>query len=189
MNSPLEHHVIVFPDGQLHFDVPGDLTPSPDFLHQRLLTTIDYDQLPWLNPHASASLVSLQAEVPGRIGGSSLATVAIEIWLCAAPAQFAGDVRDPEDLRRANAELDRADHLDPRPLVSTVVQGRIWLYRDYAGAYLTGLNRQLYLCARVSVAGGRDDRAVRQYAADLRDTIIGSLRLDPIAAFEAAEAS
>jgi hypothetical protein len=189
MNSALEHHVIVFPDCQLRFDLPGNLAPSADFLHQRLLTTVDYDRLPWLHPNVSASLVSLQAEVPDRLAGTSLATVAIEMWLCAALGHFGGDVRDPDDLRRANAALDRAERLEPRPLVTTVIQGRTWLYRDAAGAYLIGLNRHLYLCARVSVAGGRDEPAVRKYAADLRDTIIGSLRVDPLAAFAAANPS
>lgn len=178
MHPPLEHHVIYFPECRLHFDLPADLRLSRDLLEQRLLTAVEYDEIRWLNPNASASIVALSADLPTGRKQESLATVSVTMWLCAAPAGFTGDVSLTDDLKRANAELDRADRIEPRQLVETEINEHTWLYRDKAGAYLIGLNRTIYLCARVSVAGGREDPAVREQVAGLRDLILGSMRLE-----------
>lgn len=180
MNPVTNHHVITFSFCRLHFEYPVDLTPSPDFVYQQLPTEVADNAIRWSTPSAARPFVSMYSDLPGGEDGRGLATVAVEMWLCAAPAGFAGDVRRTADLRQANIELDHAENVAVSELADTDIQGETWLYRAAGRNYLIGLTRRIYLAARVSVVGARDNPPALEQAAAIRDVIIGSLRIERI---------
>lgn len=186
--NPTVHHVVEFPDCRLEFDYPSDLRPSTDFMSQLLSRTVNYETIRWLGPSASDKFIKMHADLEPSPSSGALATVSIEMWLCAAPDDFSGDVRDVADLRRANLVLDEREHRTVSELSDLTINGRPWLYRASGRNFITGLNRRVYVSARVSVVGATGHENARAFAAALRDQVIGSLRVTALVSTATAPA-
>jgi hypothetical protein len=152
MKANLKHHVVSFPDCQLSFDYPADLTPSAAFIMQRMDSAVDYETITWRSPTVTDAFVSIYSDCRGGPLNKVMATLFVEMWLGAAPPHFEGDLSKPADLRRAYAERaaqtknENADEL----LMEDVIDGRTWFYVRSANMYLTALNSRIFLTLRAA---------------------------------------
>jgi hypothetical protein len=182
MNAKLTHHVVTFPDCKLSFDYPADLKPSPDFYRDKMEAKVDYDTIRWVSSSASESFILMHSDFTGGLLHRVLATASISMWLARVPPTFQGNLINNADLRKAFRELmtaEKDEHAND-PLKEVQIGDRIWLYSPWFGMYLTGLNRGIFVLARVNVTPNSDKQEKwADWAANAKEAVIGSLRIDP----------
>lgn len=183
MKSTLKHHVVRFPDCQISFDYPAELTPSREFFMQRMESEVDYATIGWFIPAASKHFISMTSDLRSGFWKKVVASVSIEMWLGAGDLGFEGDMRKIDDLKRAHVQSAvAAGNPDAHePLEVVAIGGREWVYVPSARMYLTALNSRYYVRARVSSSVEAETAAAREWASRAYDTVLGSVRVEAIA--------
>jgi hypothetical protein len=182
MIAPPKHHVVRFPNCELHFDYSADLTPDPDFVMQWMETDVDYRTIRWETPGCSRSFIEMDAQLKSGFFKKTVAAVSVSMWLGATPKSFTGDVTDPDQLERGEVALH--DSLPGEAssilLEKVVIGGRAWAFNRATGIYMTGLQEHLILRVKVGVSGDFTDNPKSREAADeVALAILQSLRIQP----------
>jgi hypothetical protein len=184
MDLKVKHHVVRFPDCELHFDYPADLVPSADFMMDRMDSEVDYEKIRWDSPTSTIAFISMDADLRSSVLNRRLASIGLLVWLGRAPEDFEGDLLNPDNLKRAHALIGARDHDDDayEPLSESTIHGRTWLYAKAADIHMTALNSKIFLRMRATQSGELKERDKWIGWVDRSlGTILDSLRIVPLA--------